>query len=33
MYVPKFYDVTYNEDGTVKEIKPNNPKAPKTIKK
>ena len=20
MYVPKFYDVTYNEDGTVKEI-------------
>ena len=33
MYVPKFYDVSYNEDGTVKEIKPNNPKAPKTIKK
>ena len=33
VYVPSFYDVEYNEDGTVKEIKPNNPHAPKTIKK
>ena len=23
VYIPKFYDVTYNEDGTVKEVKPN----------
>ncbi len=24
MYVPAFYDIEYNEDGTIKEMKPNN---------
>lgn len=33
IYVPSFYDVEYNEDGTVKSITPNNPHAPKTVKK
>lgn len=33
IYVPAFYDVTYNEDGTVKEMFPINPHAPKTVKK
>ena len=33
MYVPLFYDVVYKEDGTIKEMKPNNSHAPKTIKK
>jgi len=33
IYVPRFYDVTYNNDGTVKEITPNNPNAPETVKK
>ena len=33
MYVPKYYDVEYNEDGTIKSFEPNDPKAPKTIKK
>ncbi|MEG2983566.1 MAG: TIGR03960 family B12-binding radical SAM protein [Peptostreptococcaceae bacterium] len=23
VYIPKFYDVSYNEDGTIKEVKPN----------
>lgn len=33
IYVPSFYDVDYNEDGTIKSITPNNPNAPKTIRK
>lgn len=33
MYVPAFYDVTYNEDGTVHEIKPNHPNVPKQVRK
>ena len=33
IYVPSFYDVIYNDDYTVKKIKPNNVKAKKTIKK
>ena len=33
VYVPSFYDVSYNDDGTVKSIVPNNPNAPSTIKK
>lgn len=33
IYVPSFYDVEYNEDGTVKSITPNNPNAPKTVRK
>ncbi len=33
IYIPKFYDVKYNEDGTIKSIEPNHPKARKVIKK
>lgn len=33
VYVPQFYDVSYNEDGTVSEIKPNTDTAPAHIKK
>ena len=33
IYIPAFYDVTYNEDNTVKEIKPNIEGIPETIKK
>ena len=33
IYVPSFYDVEYNENGTVKSITPNNPNAPKTVLK
>ncbi len=33
IYVPKFYDVTYNEDGLIKEFKPNFENAPKKVKK
>lgn len=33
IYVPKFYDVTYNEDGTINAFKPNHPNARQTIKK
>lgn len=33
IYVPSFYDVEYNDDGTVKSVTPNNPNAPKTVKK
>ena len=33
IYVPKFYDVIYNEDGTVKERKVLNPNAPEIIKR
>lgn len=33
MYVPRFYDVTYHEDGTVNEIVPNVPEAPRRVLK
>lgn len=33
VYVPKFYDVTYNCDGTINSFTPNNEKAPAIIKK
>lgn len=33
IYVPSFYDVEYNGDGTIKSITPNNPNAPKSIRK
>ncbi len=33
VYVPSFYDIGYNDDGTIKSITPNNPNAPKTIMK
>lgn len=33
LYVPRFYDVNYNEDGTISEFKPNNVNAPNKIKK
>lgn len=33
IYVPSFYDVVYNDDGTVKSIMPNNPNAPARIRK
>lgn len=33
IYVPSFYDVSYNDDGTVREVAPNNIHAPKTVKK
>lgn len=33
VYVPAFYDVDYNEDGTVREISPNVPEAPAKVKK
>lgn len=33
IYVPSFYDVDYNDDGTVKNITPNNPNAPATVRK
>ena len=33
IYVPRFYDVDYNEDGTVRSITPNVPEAPAIIKK
>ena len=33
VYVPSFYDVEYNNDDTVKSIKPNNSHAKKTVKK
>lgn len=33
IYVPSFYDVSYNEDGTVKAVKANNSHASATIKK
>ncbi len=33
VYVPAFYDVTYNEDGTVSAITPNTPEAKPTVKK
>ena len=33
VYIPSFYDVTYNEDGTVKEVKPNREGVPDKVKK
>lgn len=33
LYVPSFYDVTYNEDGTIASFEPNNSHAKRTIKK
>lgn len=33
IYVPEFYDVTYNEDGTINKVEPNMPKAPATVYK
>lgn len=33
MYVPAFYDVIYNDDGTIKSMAPNNPAAPEKVKK
>lgn len=33
MYVPMFYDVSYHEDGTIREMKPNNPNAGAVVKK
>ena len=33
VYVPKFYDVEYNEDGTIKSFTPNNPHAKEKITK
>ena len=33
VYVPSLYEVTYNEDGTIKEFKPKYDDVPKTVKK
>jgi radical SAM family uncharacterized protein len=33
VYVPRFYDVSYHEDGTVAAIEPNVPEAPRTVLK
>ena len=33
IYVPSLYDVSYNEDGTIKEFKPKYDDVPKTVKK
>ena len=33
VYVPSFYDVTYNEDGTLKAYTPNEPTAPEVVYK
>ena len=33
VYVPMFYDVSYNDDGTIASFEPNIPEAPKKIKK
>ncbi|MCL2053118.1 MAG: TIGR03960 family B12-binding radical SAM protein [Oscillospiraceae bacterium] len=33
IYVPSFYDVSYNADGTVKSVVPNNANAPERVKK
>lgn len=33
LYIPKYYDVCYKENGEIEEFKPNHPKARKTIKK
>ncbi len=33
LYVPRFYDVRYNEDGTIASFGPNDPEVPKTIRR
>lgn len=33
MYVPQFYDVIYNEDGTIQQMKPNNEHASQKVRK
>ncbi len=33
LYVPRFYDASYNEDGTLRSFTPNNPTAPSVVKK
>jgi radical SAM family uncharacterized protein len=33
VYVPRFYDVSYLDDGTVAEVRPNIPEAPKVVTK
>lgn len=33
IYIPKYYDVTYNDNNTIQSFIPNNPKAKPTIKK
>ncbi len=33
IYVPSFYEVSYNEDNTVKAVTPNNENAPETVQK
>ena len=33
IYVPKLYDVSYHEDGTIKEVKPSSPIAPAKVKR
>ncbi|MBQ5951970.1 MAG: TIGR03960 family B12-binding radical SAM protein [Lachnospiraceae bacterium] len=33
IYVPRFYDVTYNEDGTIRSMGPNRPGVPARVKK
>ncbi len=33
LYVPAFYDVTYHEDGTIADFRPNNPCAPDKVTK
>ncbi len=33
MYVPSLYNISYNEDGTVRSIDPTDPSVPKTVKK
>ena len=33
VYIPSFYDVTYNEDNTVKEVKPNREGIPEKVQK
>lgn len=33
IYVPSFYDVEYNDDGTVKSVSPNNPHAKAVVRK
>ena len=33
IYVPRFYDISYHEDGTIEAMVPNNPHAPKTVTK
>ena len=33
IYVPRFYDISYHEDGTIEAMVPNNPHAPKIVTK